>query len=258
MLCKDTFIHHFGSVSFKKDNDSFSGLIETNLKKFEIKWGFNPNYSFFMRNDIIEMMSKPKNQKINILELGCACGDTLLKTKNLFCNAALYGIEINKNAAAIASNFADIKIGNIENINPDYSENFFDYIIMADVLEHTLEPRQILTKFNKFLKDDGEILASIPNIMHFSVIKELIQGRFQYREAGILDKTHLRFFTLHEIKEMFMSCGYNIAELKMVFLKTGDEDNAFIENLCKLSNKNLFEQYEAYQYLIKAQKLLYN
>ena len=77
------------------------------------------------------------------------------------------------------------------------------YIILADVIEHLHNPEETLARLIPYLKKDGSFLCSIPNLMHMSVISPLLQGRFDYTEAGILDKTHLRFFTLDSIVKLF-------------------------------------------------------
>ena len=78
-----------------------------------------------------------------------------------------------------------------------YNINSFDYIILGDVLEHLVEPRNLLMRFIPYLKQSGMFLCSIPNIMHTSVLFPLLfEGKFDYKDSGILDRTHLRFLPL--------------------------------------------------------------
>jgi O-antigen biosynthesis protein len=93
ILCKDTFIHHFGSTSFKENNVAFLKLLETNRKKFEDKWGFDPDYFQIIRFDMINLINIPQNSPVKILEIGCLSGGTLLQIKNMYKNASLYGLE---------------------------------------------------------------------------------------------------------------------------------------------------------------------
>ncbi|WP_326514720.1 glycosyltransferase [Clostridium intestinale] len=254
LLCNDTFIHHFGSTSFK-DINNFNSILYKNSKKFEEKWGFNSSYSSFIRNDIIKYIDKRSEEDFNILEVGCACGATLLKIKNLYKNANLYGIELNENAALISKNFADIRAENIESASLSYEENYFDYIIFADVLEHLYDPWLVLKNIKRYLKDNGKIIASIPNVMHYSVIRDLINGNWTYRESGILDKTHMRFFTFNEIVDMFNRCGYFTIAHQKTTVNVSKEDKEFMNKLAEISSEEMLQQYDAYQYLIVAERL---
>ncbi|KPU43418.1 ubiquinone biosynthesis O-methyltransferase [Oxobacter pfennigii] len=249
VLCKDTFIYHFNTNIFNYQ------LIVENEKKFEEKWKFNLRYSTGVRQEIINLIDTPKDKKINVLEIGCACGGTLLKIRDIYKNADIYGIELNIGAAQIAQSFAEIKKGDIENEPLDYPDNFFDYIIFADVLEHLNNPWVVLTNIKKCIKPEGCVLASIPNIMHYSVLRGLINGYWTYEEAGILDRTHLRFFTLNEIDKMFKDTGYQILACFWTLLYKTAADENFISQLNELTGKNLTSQYEAYQYIIKAKNI---
>lgn len=252
ILCKDTFIHHFGSVSFKQDNSQYANLLRENRKKFLDKWGFDSPYSMIIRYDIINLIDAAKDSKIELLEIGCACGGTLLEIKNKYKNASLFGVELNPNAAVVATSFAQVISANIEETELDFPEGFFDYIILADVLEHLQNPWIVLEKIKKYLKHGGKVLASIPNVMHFSVIRNMLNGNWTYEDAGILDKTHLRFFTLNEINKMFLEAGYVDLEYNMTTILENEQDTKFIKELCNLSDKKMAQQYSAYQYLVKA------
>ncbi|WP_234119662.1 glycosyltransferase [Clostridium hydrogenum] len=254
ILCKDSFIHHFGSVSFKKNNNEYNAILNVNRNKFKNKWGFDPSYSSFTRYEIINLIDEPIDKPIRVLEVGCACGATLLEIKNRYRNAEIYGIELNENAADIGKLIADIKAENIENENLNYEENYFDYIIFADVLEHLYDPWKVLNNIKKYLKEDGKILTSIPNVMHYSVIRNLLNGNWTYEDAGILDRTHVRFFTLNEIGKMFIEAGYEIKEINFTNIGASQEDIDFMESLGKICNNDVKNQYYAYQYIVRACK----
>lgn len=254
VLCRDSFIHHYGSVSFKENELNYQNINLLNLKKFNEKWGFDFIYSTSTRYELINFIDKDINDNINILEVGCGAGATLLALKNLYKNANLYGIEISENAGKVARGIADIIIGNIENVTLPYKEKYFDYIIFGDVLEHLIDPWKTLDKLRKYIKDDGYIIASIPNIMHIGVIRQILTGNFTYEDSGILDRTHLRFFTAYEIQKMLLKCGFNLDNIysKEVFISE-DEKN-LINDLCKITNEGYKPQYLTYQYILKASK----
>ncbi|MGL4772752.1 MAG: glycosyltransferase [Clostridium sp.] len=257
LLCKDTFIHHFGSASFGKDVSTFSIFLHINKLKLNQKWGFNVGYSNNARYDLIEFMKEDKSNKINVLEVGCGTGATLLQIKNVFRNANVYGIEIDENAASIASGVTNTIVANIESSNLDYEESFFDYIILGDVLEHLINPWETLKKLGKYLKITGKILASVPNVNHISIIKSLLNGNFTYEDSGILDRTHLRFFTSPELQKLFQSTGFEVSNIKKLAIHLSQEDANLISELCKLVNNNeMVHQFTAYQYLIVANKII--
>ena len=176
ILCKDSFIYHYGSKSFKKNPNEFHRILNINNKKFQDKWKLNPLKSFWPRNDILELIDEPFDSPINILEVGCACGATLLEIKNIYPNANIYGFELNSNTADIAQSFANVTIEDIETSHINYKKIFFDYIIFADVLQYLKDPLKTLEEIKKYLKQNGCILASIPNVLNFKILKDLING----------------------------------------------------------------------------------
>lgn len=227
----------------------------TNGIKFKEKWGFNIGYSCGVRNDILSLIDSPKDKTINVLEVGCACGATLIRIKDIYKNANIYGVEYNLNAAKIAKKNAKILGYNIETDKIDCEKKFFDHIIFGDVLEHLHDHSKVLLDLKKFLKKDGFILASIPNVMHYSVIRGLLNGNWTYEDAGLLDRTHLRFFTYNEIRRMFISTGYIDTYCLKVFIGRGPSDDEFINKISELIDDSLKWQLDAYQYIFKAQRI---
>lgn len=93
-----------------------------------------------------------------------------------------------------------------------FKDKKFDYITFSDVLEHLREPNKVLCASRKLLRDNGKIITSIPNIGHNAVLIDLYNNKFQYRKTGILDNTHLRFFTYGSMKELFQECGLKVVD----------------------------------------------
>jgi len=252
ILSKDTFIHHVGSVSFGENRNNFAELLRVNGEKFEKKWGFNPTYSAYIRLELIDLIDAPKEQPLKVLEIGCACGATLLKIKSIYTRAELYGVELNEHAAEAAKAFANVISTDIEQAQLEFEPQFFDYIILADVLEHLRDPWELLKRLKNYLSPKGAILASIPNVMHYSVLRGLINGNWTYQDAGILDKTHMRFFTLNEINKMFLQAGFGKLEYRATTLNATEDDKNFISEITKITaNPSDSTQFFAYQYLVK-------
>lgn len=254
LLCKDVFIHHVGHGTFKDLKSEVHNIMRTNRSKFIEKWGFDSDYSTYIRSDVTKLMvNHPANEPIRVLEVGCACGGTLLDVKNKFNNAQLYGIEINSGSAAISSLFAEVSASNVE-YDLEFEEDFFDYIILPDVLEHLQDPWSVLIRLKKYLKNNGNIIASLPNVNHYTVIRDMLQGRWKYTDSGLLDRTHLRFFTLQEIEDMFSNAGFHDLQYSVNKLQERPEDEEWISKLAQLSDPSVAFQFRVYQYLVKAVK----
>ena len=170
------------------------------------------------------------------------------------------GIEIDADAASQARPYCDdILIGNIETMDLDQllHDRQFDVITFADVLEHLRNPTAALHKIRPFLREDGYVLASIPNIAHCSVIYEMARGRFEYRSLGLLDNTHIHFFTRQTIYHTFEKAGYLIVSLDRNRVSASetefktrpetDEDRQFLEYIAQRNPES-----ETYQFVVKA------
>ncbi|NME82788.1 bifunctional glycosyltransferase family 2 protein/class I SAM-dependent methyltransferase [Clostridium sp. SM-530-WT-3G] len=254
LLCKDSYVHHFGSVSFKEKPQQYNELLRVNSNKFKEKWGFSSQYSMNIKKDLISNINVPNYKNIRVLEVGCGLGATLLDIKNRYYNSEVYGIESNPNIVSAINDILNIECGDIENIELKYSEKFFDYIILGNVLERLNNPKEVLVKLSKYLKADGYILASIPNVMHFSVIKDLLEGYWTYQNFGILDKCNLRFFTKNEITRLFVECGYDELNIKANQVYQTESDIEFIKKLNHISGDGVKDQLEAYRYIVKAKR----
>jgi len=162
------------------------------------------NYYSNVRWEVFELIPKKNQQKI--LEIGCGTGATLGKLKNEGYASWTVGIEQNHNCENEASkNNLDLFIGgNIECMDNELSEKF-DVILFLDVLEHLIDPWKVLKNTIRMLNNDGIIIVSIPNIRNISILSKLIfQGRWDYQDSGLLDRTHLRFFTDKSFQEQLM------------------------------------------------------
>ncbi len=250
IICKDTFIHHYGNVSFNEAPSLFNNILTINREKFKNKWEFIPMYYQHVRSHLLDFVKEPKEKEIKVLDVGCGLGATLLELKNRYKNAEIYGIEINKAVGEIAGTHADVIIGNIEEIGMDFKEEYFDYIILGDVLEHLINPYEAMEKIKRYLKKGGYMLVSVPNVMHNGVIKSLLYGNWTYEDAGILDRTHLRFFTYREIIKLFEKAHLNVMGCITI---RAEGDKEFVKKLVSITGPHLEWEYYSYQYLFKVQ-----
>lgn len=168
---------------------------------------YNPDLFSFM----------PENAE-RVLELGCNNGAFGLAYKQTHPQTVYWGIEIDEAAAHIAESRLDgIVCGDCE--NPDVvrraaGEKPVDCIVYGDVLEHLRDPWSALRMHASHLRENGIILASIPNVQHWTVLLNLLHGNWDYRDSGILDRTHFRFFTHKTVRELFQQAGLQILDLR--------------------------------------------
>lgn len=158
-----------------------------------------------------ELAGLVPEKAIKILDVGCGAGGlgrTLLRQNP---SREMYGVEIVEGAAKEAAKvYKKVHVGELESIDFPYGDGFFDVIIFADVLEHLIDPWSALEGLRKYLNDDGVVISSIPNVGHWSMISALCRGEWSYVESGILDKTHLRFFTKKTIHSMYRNAGFKV------------------------------------------------
>ena len=156
----------------------------------------------------------PKGAK-RILDIGCGEGGFGAELKKQF-NVEVWGIEFIPAAAGIAQRKLDrVLVGDVMEKLKELPDKYFDCVIFNDVLEHLVDPYQVLVSMKSKFGPHGTVVASIPNIRYFRALFDLaIRGRWHYEESGTLDKTHLRFFTKKSVREMFESLGYRVVALK--------------------------------------------
>ena len=148
-----------------------------------------------------------------VLDLGCAAGAFGAELMRRFPEASVVGIEAGRAAAEMAKTRLErvvhARLEELSFADQGFRPGEFDTVIAGDILEHLVNPWELLVRLRPFLAPKAQIVASIPNIRNITVVSSLLQGgRFEYDERGLLDITHLRFFTLESIKRLFEETGY--------------------------------------------------
>jgi 2-polyprenyl-3-methyl-5-hydroxy-6-metoxy-1,4-benzoquinol methylase len=148
---------------------------------------------------------------VRVLDLGCATGKLaeLLKTQG----CAVVGVERDPEAARLAEPFCErVVVADLEDDLSFLTDlGPFDVIVAADVLEHVTDPSRVLEAVAGLLAPQGFLVTSIPNVAHGSVRLALLAGRFPYSDLGLLDSTHVRFFTRTSMIEMLLEGGFHVA-----------------------------------------------
>lgn len=146
-----------------------------------------------------------------VLELGAASGATYAVIKQSHPNAWGYGIELDATAAKRAAEvFNIVQTGFIEDIKfeSEISENTLDLVLCLDVLEHLVDPWTVVQRIVPLMRKGGRLIISVPNVRNFKFLMRLLfKGDFHYTDAGILDRTHLRFFTFETAQELGTRAG---------------------------------------------------
>lgn len=211
------------------------------------------NYFTNPRLDVISLIKKKSNQKI--LEIGAGGGDTIVKIKELGLATEVVGVDV-----------TDLKLSNQKNPLIDsfiiadilkddlpFNKNYFDILIMADVIEHIHEPNLFIKNALKYLNDGGIVIISLPNFREYrNLIQIAIKGDFQYQESGILDVTHAKFYCKKNMLELFRKNNLKVVKSYPNFKLWPSLGKVRLKNLLTLG---IFEDLFALQFIFILEKV---
>ncbi len=241
----------------EKGKDGDNGVFECTLSPYYLN----------TRPEVHHILKENLGQRVlnRTLEVGCAAGLFSFELKKKGVAQMVFGVETDYQVSKIASLYLDDVIhGDIEELELPFPQGYFDGMFFLDVLEHLIDPWATLKKMKKYLKDDALVVMSIPNIRHHSIINNLVLGRWEYEDEGILDRTHLRFFTLSGMIKMIAEAGLKVKDIRRIFtqefnriknlIAPGKKQNIDI-GTCVLKNqsKEDIEDLFTYQYIIVAE-----
>jgi len=205
--------------------------------------------------------SRPEVQRLvppharRILDVGCGWGRLGAELKASEPGREVTGVELVPQVAEVARQLLDrVLVGDIEEVVDQLPRRYFDCVILADILEHLRDPWTTLARLSAALQPGATFVASIPNVAHWSVIRGLIEGEWRYQDEGLLDRTHLRFFTKSSIRDMFEQAGWRVVEIEALSKHDGGSlPLGVIEELNRVgvrAQRLLKEAYD-YQYLVR-------
>jgi SAM-dependent methyltransferase len=180
-----------------------------------------PSYYGHVRQDVVDCIKASGITARNAVELGCSDGSTGAAIIDLLHPATYGGLELDKESAQRAQSKLNwVLWEDISKFDPIkrgfYDMESYDLLIALDVLEHLYDPWDVLKRWVDVLIPGGHVVLSIPNIGHISVLLSLANGHWNYTAEGLLDATHIRFFTWENIKEMLDGLGLTVVRLQPV------------------------------------------
>jgi 2-polyprenyl-3-methyl-5-hydroxy-6-metoxy-1,4-benzoquinol methylase len=202
------------------------------------------SYFEVARDEMLKYVPKESN---TVLDVGCGRGNFgyLIKKER---NSKVWGVELDKASALVAEQKLDKVFCSAFDSNLDLTKKSFDCIVLNDVLEHFTDPDSALLYCKELLRDEGVIIASIPNVRYFdNMWNLLVRKDWEYTTWGILDKTHLRFFTKKSIISTFENLGYQINLIEGI--NPIENCTPAHTRKFKLLNKLLLNQIEDMRYL---------
>jgi 2-polyprenyl-3-methyl-5-hydroxy-6-metoxy-1,4-benzoquinol methylase len=147
-----------------------------------------------------------------VLDVGCGSGAMAAKIKNDCSPEEVWGVEVVEEVGLLAkANPAlnKVLIGSIEDFSDQIPDATFSHIVAGDVIEHLIDPWKTVAELKRKLKPDGVLICSLPNIRNFSFfLKLFIVGKFEYKDSGVMDRTHLRFFARKDARALFENAGF--------------------------------------------------
>lgn len=181
-------------------------------------------------------------QKAKVLDVGCSSGNfgaELIERKDCIVD----GLDIDeKDVTEAAKKLRNVRLLDIERDSVDDITERYDVIYFGDVIEHLVNPSKSLQKIKQLLKPDGRVVFSIPNMAHVTVRLQLLKGEFEHTETGLIDKTHLHFYNLTEVQNVFKEAGFAIRKIDFVEKDYPDElIEAYLEKLGLKANKDFYD-----------------
>jgi SAM-dependent methyltransferase len=191
----------------------------------------------------------------DVLELGCAAGHMTRALKEQGCRVV--AVDVDADAVRFAQRYAErALVEDLGSVRPlDSLDQRFDVILAGDVLEHLPEPGRILARCRTLLRPGGYLVLSVPNVAHVDLKLGLLEGQWQYRDWGLLDRTHVRFFTRRSGDSLLRDSGYVPVELFRVVRPVGTTE---IEIDMRRISRDVLDialadpEAETYQFVIRA------
>jgi len=224
-------------------------IAQLNLKKCVVKNALVHRFKNIFSSPRSDILALIPEQCKTILDLGCGHGTMGKHLKTLRPYVRITGVEISPSLAQEAKKYYDQVY--VQDLNKTEIKDVFDLVICGDILEHLYDPWTMIKKIGDLLKENGYFIGSIPNVAHYSILKELLKGKFEYVPSGLLCVGHIRFFTEESLKRVLGEVGFKVDKWINQKVEPTPEGKKFIEQVQAFANQ---EQLETISFLFRAQK----
>jgi 2-polyprenyl-3-methyl-5-hydroxy-6-metoxy-1,4-benzoquinol methylase len=173
----------------------------------------DPGYYEFARPELLALIPGAARR---VLDVGCGAGrlGEALKARQ---PVRVVGVELVDRAAEHArARLDELFAGDVETLDLPFAAGSFDCVVCGDVIEHLRKPERFLRRAHGWLEPQGRLVASLPNVRHHSVVRALLEGNWTYESAGLLDETHLSFFTRRDLIDLVQTAGFQVEALRIV------------------------------------------
>ena len=166
-----------------------------------------------VRRDFLDLL--PQDASARVLEIGCGEGATgAVALEEARC-ASYYGVEIAPRAADIArQRLTEVIQGDVERIDLPWPDEYFDAVLMSEVLEHLVDPWRVVERIAAKLAPGALVMASSPNVAQMRILRGILSDRWELEDEGVMDRTHLRWFTQSTYRAMFEDAGIRVDTLR--------------------------------------------
>ena len=215
-----------------------------------------PGYFDTLRDEIEPLV--PAHPSV-VMDVGCGEGVTSRWLKQIRPSITTIGVEIDRSVAAVAATAVDtILVADLDNGLDALAryQGKVDLLLLLDVLEHLRDPWARLADLKTLLAPSAVVIASIPNVRNLKVLGPLLlKGEWRYQSSGILDRTHMRFFTRSSVEELFTGAGFQIQNLAMTGPLQATRVRSLSGRIAYLANAVLggsLKDFVAHQYVVRA------
>lgn len=242
LLCKDTFVHHEGSATFRDRQELHRKLMHDNAIVFQRKWGFHPAIATNIRTDVLDSLEPAVKGKtgLKVLEISCGCGGTLLELRNRHPDFRLFGFEANDAAAGIARGIAERVWTAADPSLWDEEGDGYDAVLLHDVFP-TVLPSEAMSALETLLRPGGVVVATVPNRLNTHHVKAFLSPLNRLKPGTMLSEA--------ETKRRLEQLGYvDVAVEKLA----GEIDEEAVGALTKLAGRDRKDDFAVLYFVVRA------
>ncbi len=234
-IAGDTFVHHFGNTTLRRDGDkAYENLLERNGRLLTAKWHTDDCGVAYFRSALADAVPPGGSRA---LDLCCKAGALGLELKNRGLSEVV-GVETGRRLAMVATHSLDrVFLASPERVRLPYPEGYFDRVVVAGAFERAHDPWRLLRSVAGWLAPGGYLVTMVPNVSHVSVLANLLGGRWDYGLGGVLQPPHLRFFTMSTFVRGLREAGFQMVSARGLGGELNETTLDFLRDLEAVARK---------------------